>query len=412
MKPSDPLAAAIEEFYARRRPERLGVAVSGGSDSLALLHLLHDWGGAELFAVTVNHGLRPEAASEALHVEKICAGLGIPHTILEWKGWDGRGNLQDQARRTRYAMIAEWGRGLSLDAVALGHTMDDQAETLVMRLARSAGVDGLSGMDPRVTRHGVEFHRPLLVFSRRKDLQALLDDRGVRWVDDPSNEDESFERVRARKAMALLAPLGIDSESLSDTALHMRSARRALDWFTREIALEIGQVVAGDVIFDRAALRRPPDEIMRRLLAGALQWVASADYPPRSEPMIRAEIAVARKENTTLHGCRVLVSDMTVRITREQAAVANLRSPTTELWDNRWTLDGPHAPELEVRALGEAVKDCPGWRETRLPRATLLASPAIWRGDSLVAAPVAGLAEGWSAETGDIDGFASFLISH
>ena len=412
MTVGDPLAAAIEEFYAGGAPRRLGVAVSGGSDSLALLHLLHGWGGAELFAVTVNHGLRPEAASEALHVEKICDGLGIPHTVLEWRGWDGRGNLQDEARRTRYAMLARWGRELGLDAIALGHTMDDQAETLLMRLARSAGVDGLAGMAPIVTRHDIAFHRPLLVFCRREDLQTMLTDRGIRWVDDPSNEDESFDRVRARKAMTVLAPLGVDIERLSDTALHLRSARTALDWITQQTALDIAQVVAGDVIFDRAALRRPPDEVMRRLLARAVQWVGSADYPPRREPLLAAEFAVSHKENTTLHGCRVLVSDMTVRITREHAAVSKLVAPTTVPWDSRWVLEGPHEKGLEIRALGDAVKDCPAWRDTGLPRATLLASPSVWRGKTLVAAPVAGLGEGWSAKTGDLDAFAAFLISH
>lgn len=406
-------ADAIETFYASGAPPaRLGVAVSGGSDSLALLHLLHDWGRATLFAVTVNHRLRPEAASEALHVERICRGLGVPHWIVEWTGWDGKGNLQDQARRSRYALIAEWAGELALDAVALGHTLDDQAETVLMRLARAPGVDGLSGMAPRVARHGMAFHRPLLASARRAGLRDILRQRGVRWVEDPSNEDLGFERIRARQALEVLGPLGIDAETLAETATHLRAARIALDWVTRNTALEIARVASGDVVFDRAGLRRPPDEIVRRLLSGALRWVASAEYPPRREPLADAEAAIAAKTNTALHGCRLLVSDMTVRITREHAAVADIRCPTTGTWDGRWTFDGPHARDLEVRALGDAVSDCPAWRETGLPRATLLASPAIWRGRNLVAAPLAGLSEGWTAKTGDLSRFAASLISH
>jgi tRNA(Ile)-lysidine synthase len=108
----------------------------------------------------------------------------------------------------------------------------------------------------------------------------------------------------------------------------------------------------------------------------------------------------------------VTVSDMTVRVAREHAAVAGLRGPTDAPWDRRWHLAGPHAPDLELRALGEAVRDCPDWRATGLPRATLLASPAVWRGAALVAAPVAGLANGWTADTGGAADFAAFLISH
>ncbi|MBT8475818.1 MAG: tRNA lysidine(34) synthetase TilS, partial [Alphaproteobacteria bacterium] len=98
------MTAALDRHFALSRPSRLGVAVSGGSDSLALLHLLHDWGRVPLAAVTVDHGLRPNSAGEAAHVAAICDGLGIPHSVLKWQGWDGRGNLQDQARRTRYSM--------------------------------------------------------------------------------------------------------------------------------------------------------------------------------------------------------------------------------------------------------------------------------------------------------------------
>jgi len=402
----------IDRFYGSKPPKRLGVAVSGGSDSLALLHLLNDWGRCSLFAVTVNHGLRPEAASEALHVERICDGLGIPHTIVEWQGWDGKGNLQDQARRTRYAMMAEWGHALQLDAIALGHTMDDQAETVLMRLARASGVDGLSAMSHRMTRHEMRFDRPLMLHSRRQALRDSLERRGVRWVDDPSNEDEVFDRIKARKALTLLEPLGLTAETLSDVALHMRLTRGSLERITFDAAEDLSKVDAGDLIFDRSALRRQPDEISRRLLAKGLQWVASADYPPRRVPMIEAEVAVTLGKNAALHGCRLLVSQMTVRITREHAAVAKTRSSVDVPWDHRWTLTGPQDEALEIRALGEAVRDCPDWRNTGRPRASLLASPAVWRGKTLIAAPLAGLENGWSLKVPGKDDFLKSLVSH
>ena len=138
--------------------------------------------------------------------------------------------------------------------------------------------------------------------------------------------------------------------------------------------------------------------------------MASSDYAPRREPLAAALAAVEARENTALHGCRLLVSDMTVRITRELAAVARAEAPTNALWDGRWALDGPHAPDLRVRALGDALDRCRGWREAGLPRATLLAAPAIWRGDNLVAAPVAEPGSAWTARAPDLDRFVA--ISH
>lgn len=411
MSPAEALVRSFDDFFAGQMPGRLGVAVSGGSDSLALLHLMNDWGRAPLAAVTVDHGLRPESTGEAAHVAAICESLGIPHDVLTWQGWDGKGNLQDQARRTRYSMIADWARERDLDAVALGHTMDDQAETVLMRLAREAGVDGLSGMAPRVVRHGTNFCRPLLG-ARREELREVLRARRVAWADDPSNVDEEFERVRVRKALAALEPLGIGVERIAASASHLLDARNALAQVAADFARAKMKSAAGDLIFDRTLLNRQPPEIRRRLLVGALKWVASAEYPPRRDALEDLDDAIARGENATLHGCRIMVSDFTLRITREAKAVEDLAGPTHAPWDTRWRIDGPHAPDLEIRALGEAVKECPDWRATRLPRATLLASPAIWRGENLVAAPVAGLPNGWSAKVADQSDFAASLLSH
>ena len=411
MTAGESLVEALVQGLGPRPPRDLGVAVSGGSDSLGLLHLLHDWGGCNLRAVTVDHGLRAASASEALHVARLCEGLGISHDVLTWEGWDGKGNVQAEARRTRYTLIADWARGHGLDAVALGHTRDDQAETVLMRLSREAGVDGLSGMAPDVERNGVRFVRPLLELGRT-DIRADLERRGVRWIDDPTNEDEAFERVRARRALAALGGLGVTTETLAATARNLADARSALAHAAAEFSQDHAKVDRGDLIFDRARLNRLPDEIRRRVLAGALRWVVSAEYPPRREPLSDVEAACNAPRNVTLHGCLVLVSDMTVRVVREHAAVAGLEGPTDAPWDGRWHLDGPHAPDLALRALGEGIRHCPDWRGAGMPRASLLASPAVWRGETLVAAPIAGLTVGWTAETRDVAHFTASLIAH
>jgi tRNA(Ile)-lysidine synthase len=408
------LIERLRSHYDTLKPDRIGIAVSGGSDSMALLHAAQAWsmdGGPAVEAVTVDHGLRPEAADEASFVASICKGLGVPHKTLRWEGWDGKGNLQDQARKSRYVLIAGWARDQGLTSVGLGHTMDDQAETFLMRLQREAGVEGLSSMRLVFRREGARFDRPFL-FDRRKDLQAFLLQRDVRWVEDPSNEDESFGRVRARRALEVLEPLGIGVDALFRVALNLREASDALGEVAARFVRKSAKSAGGDLIFDRTALRRQPAEIVRRVLGHALMFVGSAAYPPRRDPLEQAMTRVCEGGNTTLHGCMVMVSAMTVRVTREYAAVAAVTGPTDAVWDGRWRLTGLYAPDLQVRALGEGIRQCPDWRETGLPRATLLASPAVWRGSTLVAAPVAGLVNGWSAEAPGATDFADALFAH
>ncbi len=397
-------------FGDPRAPRKVGVAVSGGSDSLALLRLLAEWGRADhLAAATVDHGLRPEAADEARAVAEICDDLGIPHEILTWGAWDGRGNLQDQARRTRYSLLAGWARRAGVETVAIGHTLDDDAETFLMRVAREAGLDGLSGMAPVFWRHEMRFDRPLLT-ERREDLRAYLSDKGIRWIDDPSNEDTGFTRVNARAALKALEPIGITAEEIGGVITNLSLARMALDEHIRTIAARVVREASGDLIFDRSELMRQSPEVIRKLLASALRWVSGEEYPPRRDALSELEAAIYAGRTGTLHGCLVATTDMTIRVAREPAAAARSSGATSEIWDGRWRIDGPHAPGLEVRALGDAIVDTP-WRDMKMPRRSLLASPAIWEGDRLVAAPVAGLENGWRAFATGRGTFAAFLLS-
>ena len=395
-------------FGGEKRPGKIGVAVSGGSDSLALLHILHDWGRVPLTAATVDHGLRAEAAEEAEKVAKICETLGIPHQVLKWQGWDGKGNLQAQARQNRYSLLADWAEAEGCDTVVLGHTMDDQAETFLMRLSRASGVDALAGMESRIWRHDQRFDRPLLGV-RRRELQDYLATKGQDWIDDPSNEDERFDRVKARKALVQLEDMGLSPEDITHSMINLSLAAMELRDRAREIARKICKEPAGDVVFDRAALRRLNPDMQHRLFSKALMFVSSEPYPPRGDAMFEAEAAMYAGRNHTLHGCLILVTDMTLRITREFKAVERVTAATDTLWDSRWRLDGPHRPTLETRALGDAVKDTP-WRETGMPRQSLMSSPAVWDEETLIAAPVAGLTNGWTAEATGRGYFADFLL--
>jgi tRNA(Ile)-lysidine synthase len=141
-----------------------------------------------------------------------------------------------------------------------------------------------------------------------------------------------------------------------------------------------------------------------------MRWFSGAEYAPRHTAMLEMEAALGEAQKHTLSGCLLTREDADLRITREYNAVRAATCPTTEVWDGRWQLDGPHATDLHIAALGAAVKDCPDWRETGLPRASLMASPAVWREDTLIAAPLAGHNPAWTARI--VTSFASSLLSH
>lgn len=205
----------------------LGLAVSGGPDSLALLLLAHRALPGRIAAATVDHGLRAENAGEAAMVSKVCGSLGVAHAVLTVTVETG--NVQAQARAARYAALGDWAATDGLAALATAHHADDQAETLLLRLNRGSGVAGLAGVRARglVPETSLPLLRPLLSF-RRAELAAVVAEAGLQAAQDLSNEDDRFDRARLRKAIAgadwLVVP------ALAASAAHLADADAALDW--------------------------------------------------------------------------------------------------------------------------------------------------------------------------------------
>ncbi len=379
----------------------LGLAVSGGGDSMALLALAVDWAkesGRQLQAITIDHGLRPEAAGEAQRVAAFASEFGVPHETLEWQGWDGAGNLQDAARRARASLIGDWARERGIVAVATGHTRDDQAETLLMRLARGSGVDGLSAMAPVRVAGDMTWHRPLLDVSRAT-LRDYLAAEGLPWIDDPSNEDTRFDRVRARHALEVLGDLGITREGLAATAARMGRARAALEQATSDLLKQTTRLDRGDALVDWTVLGQAPEEIRNRAIAHVIMWVTGAEYKPRASALDHAIEAMETRKTHVLSGCQMSAEGSARRFAREYAAVRDMVRDLGGLWDGRWIIRGPQNGRGTVRALGDdGIRACPDWRESGMPRVSLLASPSVWQGERLVAAPLAGFGRGWVAE--------------
>ena len=376
---------------------------------MACLELMLSHGarlGFDIEAVSLNHGLRAEAADEIALISRYCAARDVPHTVLDW-AWDGVGNLQARAREARYGLIGAWAVARGIDCIALGHTRDDVAEGFLMRLARQAGVDGLARMDQRFSRAGVTWTRPLLDLGRA-ELRDYLTRQNLRWAEDPSNADPAFERVRARAALDAL-PLGLDTPGLASVAQMQGAARDALDHYTRAEAARHVIENAGDLILPASA--DIPEEVLFRLRRAALRWVGGDAYPPRREAMGAMADALAQGSAHTLAGCRISAEPdgTSWRVTRELATVSELSGARDALWDGRWEVSGPEGA-FEIRALGEAVRDT-DWRAAALPRASLEASPALWDGPTLVAAPVAGFGAGWTARATGRGNFLDFLGS-
>jgi tRNA(Ile)-lysidine synthase len=256
-------ATAVERLW----PEggRIGLAVSGGPDSLAMLLLAQAAvpGGFEV--ATVDHGLRAESAAEADFVGRICAGLGIPHTVLSVRV--APGNLQDEARAARYAALASWAVERGLGAIATAHHADDQAETVLMRLNRGSGLAGLAGVRARGTVPGSKLPliRPLLDW-RRDELAAIVARAGVAAVTDPSNSDPRFDRARIRAALAEAEWL--DRAAIAQSAAHLAEAEETLAWaFNLEWDLWV-EVDDGAVRYTPHAPRALVLRVVERIIAG------------------------------------------------------------------------------------------------------------------------------------------------
>lgn len=242
-------------------PDRLGIAVSGGPDSLALLLLAHIAWPGRVEAATVDHGLRPEAAEEADMVARLCAAQGWPHDILPVTVPSGRAGLQGEARRARYDALGEWAARRGLGLLATAHHADDQAETLLMRLQRGSGVAGLSGIRPVRSEGDLLILRPLLGWTKA-ELVRLVAEAGLEPADDPSNRDSRFDRTAMRRFLAEHPEF--QPERLARSASACREAAEALDWAAEQLSEDRCTEQGGEWRLDVSGL---PRALKRRLLA-------------------------------------------------------------------------------------------------------------------------------------------------
>ena len=281
---------------------RVGIAVSGGADSLALLLLAAVARPGLIEAATVDHGLRPESAAEAAMVADLCAKLGIPHAVIavEWKEKPETA-IEERAREERYSLLGKWVEERGLNALATAHHVDDQAETVVMRLSRGSGVRGLAAMRPaaRIPETELPLLRPLLGW-RRSELEAICADCKIAPASDPSNADERFERVRVRRALAALDMF--DPRMMARSAAHLAAADDALSWAVEQEWARSVTEQAGGIRYRSSSA---PDEIVRRIVARAIAALATEGPAELRGPELDQLLATLRSGGTaTLRGVR------------------------------------------------------------------------------------------------------------
>jgi tRNA(Ile)-lysidine synthase len=321
---------------------RVAVAVSGGSDSMALLLLANDWApvhGVGLVALTVDHELRAASADEALQVSKWCAAMGVEHHVFQWRGEKPKTGIQAAARAARYNLMSAWCLAHSVDALLTAHTLDDQAETLVMRKARTSSAKSLAGIWKASIWQDVRLVRPLLGL-RREALRDALRQRKQAWIDDPSNEDERFERVRVRNALKGedVAALGIEArEAQAETS---RVAELAARFFKDAVYVD----PLGFVTFDRKVFAALPQDVGLEVLARAI-FVAGAGVRPLrgSVSAIVQWIGDGHSGRRTVAGAVVSVRIRDILVAREAGRVYANWVPveSADLWDGRFNVVAP-----------------------------------------------------------------------
>lgn len=406
-------AVADAAFAGLARFDHVILAVSGGPDSMALMVLAAEWRERALplrpimTVATVDHGLRAESGHEARQVAAEARRLGLSHATLTWDGLKLRRGLPMAAREARYRLLEDhaYTFGAARVAVATAHHCGDQAETFVMRLARGAGIDGLSGMCSERPLRGsspVVLARPLLAFPK-SCLIATLTVREMTYVEDPTNGDYRYERVRVRSLLTELEVVGFSPETLSVSARRLNSAREALgyaeEYFMTSLNLSFGNEVFARL--DRRAFENGPAFLRQKILSRLIRRYGGASPAPQLSELedLVAWMQCDSTSTATLGGTMISSGSRYIRIWREAGRLAHgevsLVPGEAQVWDRRFVLrvstEGTMASgNVTVKPLGEK-----GYAAivTRLaparkpPTRAAIALPSFWVGDTFIAAP-------------------------
>ena len=393
------LMAAFHPFEARTS---VAVAVSGGGDSMALCLLADRWArqrGGRVLALTVDHGLRPQSAAEAACVGGWLAARGIAHAVLTWQGDKPGNGIQAAARAARYALLEAWCREAGILHLLLGHSREDQMETVLLRLGRATGIEGAAGMSAVVEKSHVRLLRPCLGVPRQR-LRAVLTAKGQAWVEDPSNNDLRFARVRVR---GVLDRLDDDGRAALWRAIRGFGRARLMLEAATAAALAEGCRLhpAGYAVVDAACWRHLPERLAVAVLTRLCTTIGGSLVPPRDSAL--RDVATALRGahwriSATLAGCRLIVGDdglLVCREARHLPAPLMLSPGLSARWDGRFQVavgaDALPGGALRLDYLGptgwaEVAARAPDLRRS-VPAAARAVLPALWDDHGVLQVP-------------------------
>ena len=404
-----PLNSRVSNLFGpllRGKYKSLAIAVSGGVDSMALAWIAKAWqreSGCHLTALTVDHGLRSGSDQEARRVAAWMADWGLPHHILRWNGERPAAGIQDAARQARYELLTDWCRINSADALLVAHTLEDQAETFLMRLLRGSGVDGLAGMRAASMVNGLPLLRPLLGVAK-SDLKNELRNVDQDWIEDPSNQDERFTRVRVRRWSSTLLGLGLDADRLCKLAANFGTLRESLEDVTHHAVSDLVTFDPGGwAELPQDILCRAPDALARRMLLSLLRSVGGKYHAPRSDRVARG-LAKCRVQNSfkafSLGGCVVRQRGERLIIYREERGKeppTEVRSRDRFVWRGRFMCEfqgqmrAVEAPyrigPLTDQGWRQAIAWDPAVRQVGISNDCAATLPALYDRDGLLEVP-------------------------
>jgi tRNA(Ile)-lysidine synthase len=325
---------------------------------------------------------------------------GVRPVVLRWQGSRPTADIQAAARKARYGLLTQWCRARGVLHLLLAHHREDQAETLLLRLGRGSGLDGLAAMPAIGEQDGVRLLRPLLGVPKAR-LQASLQEMGQPWIDDPSNRNPAYARVRWRALLPTLADEGLTASRLAATAQRLGHARVALDTATTALLAEAATLhPQGYLTLVIAPLDRAPRETALRGLARCLLTIGDANYTPRLERLERMHDSLLSGGATehTLAGCRILRQGERLLICREPSR-ADTREPAvsgaTARWDERFELtvaerrlpSGTTIARLGTEGWTQVVRAAPEARRHHVPGPARYSLPALWHEDTVLEVP-------------------------
>jgi len=370
----------------------MALAVSGGSDSTALMVLASEMGQRDkLTVLSVNHGLRDDAHKEIASVCKLAEKFELNVAGLNWQHEGVESRLQEKARVARYDLMTNWCLENDVGILVTGHTLDDQAETVLMRLARGSGVDGLAAMAEKTEWNGVEIVRPLLGVSRAS-LRAFLQSKDIGWIDDPSNENEKFERIRVRNIITDLEAIGISRQDLARSARRLGRAKLALDRLADDFLERYVEVFdTGYCQISSAGLNAASPETAVRVIARLLEWAGGGDIAVRMakiEPLVEKLVAGQRGKHDrfTLGGAHIVMRKDRILIGREFGRINPGWQKNSNVWDRRFIIE-TQGKVISVAPYGTVIDDDDRLRPEDLPYFVACGLPMLEFEDGTICVP-------------------------